>query len=109
MVAGKKQKLQESQYIENASGDDALFDTVKRALSDKDKGEYELDNNWITFNNDKLYKGNIYIPINTNPLNAANADGNDLKESAAYRYEQRQQVWDKQQKQKATNTATLWQ
>lgn len=109
MVAGKKQKLQESQYIENASGDDALFDTVKRALSDKDKGEYELDNNWITFNNDKLYKGNIYIPINTNPLNAANADGNDIKESTAYRYEQRQQVWDKQQKQKATNTATLWQ
>ena len=109
MVAGKKQKLQESQYIENASGDDVLFDTVKRALSDKDKGEYELDNNWITFNNDKLYKGNIYIPINTNPLNAANADGNDIKESTAYRYEQRQQVWDKQQKQKATNTATLWQ
>lgn len=109
IVAGKKQGLQESQYIENASGDDALFDTVRRALSDKDKGEYKLDNNWITFNNDKLYKGNIYIPINTNPLNAANADGNDVKESTAYRYEQRQQVWDKQQKQKATNTATLWQ
>ena len=109
IVAGKKQGLQESQYIENASGDDALFDTVKRALSDKDKGEYELDNNWISFNNNKLFKGNIYIPINTNPLNAANADGNDIKESTAYRYEQRQQVWDKQQKQKATNTATLWQ
>ena len=109
VVAGKKQELQESQYIENASGDDALFDTVRRALSDKDKGEYKLDNNWITFNNDKLYKGNIYIPINTNPLNAANADGNDVKESTAYRYEQRQKVWDKQQKQKATNTATLWQ
>lgn len=109
VVAGKKQELQESQYIENASGDDALFDTVRRALSDKDKGEYKLDNNWLTFNNDKLYKGNIYIPINTNPLNAANADGNDVKESTAYRYEQRQKVWDKQQKQKATNTATLWQ
>ena len=109
IVGGKKQELQASQYIENASGDDALFDTVRRALSDKDKGEYELDNNWISFNNNKLYKGNIYIPINTNPLNAANADGNDVKESTAYRYEQRQQVWDKQQKQKATNTATLWQ
>lgn len=109
IVGGKKQELQASQYIENASGDDALFDTVKRALSDKDKGEYELDNNWISFNNNKLFKGNIYIPINTNPLNAANADGNEVKESTAYRYEQRQQVWDKQQKQKATNTATLWQ
>lgn len=109
IVGGKKQELQASQYIENASGDDALFDTVRRALSDKDKGEYELDNNWISFNNNKLFKGNIYIPINTNPLNAANADGNDIKESTTYRYEQRQQVWDKQQKQKATNTAMLWQ
>lgn len=109
IIAGKKQGLQESQYIENASGDDALFDTVRKALSDKDKGEYKLDNNWFAFNNDKLYKGNIYIPINTNPLNAANADGNDLKESTAQMYEKRQQVWDKQQNQKATNTATLWQ
>lgn len=101
IVAGKKQGLQESQYIENASGDDALFDTVKRALSDKDKGEYELDNNWISFNNNKLFKGNIYIPINTNPLNAANADGNDVKESTArdmekgYQHTQRQmKKWD---------------
>ena len=109
IIAGKKQGLQESQYIENASGDDALFDIVRKALSDKDKGEYKLDNNWFAFNNDKLYKGNIYIPINTNPLNAANADGNDLKESTAQMYEKRQQVWDKQQNQKATNTATLWQ
>lgn len=109
IVAGKKQDLQESQYIENASEDDALFDIVKRALSDKDKGEYKLDNNWITFNNDKLYKGNIYIPINDNPLNAANADENDVKKSTAHRYEQIQQVQDKQQKQKAINTAMLWQ
>lgn len=107
VVAGKKQGLQESQYIQNASGDDALFDTVKRALSDKDKGEYKLDNNWITFNNDKLYKGNIYIPINTNPLNAANADENDVKESTARRYELRQQIWDKKQKQKTTKASIL--
>ena len=101
IVGGKKQELKASQYIENASGDDALFDTVKRALSDKDKGEYELDNNWISFNNNKLFKGNIYIPINTNPLNAANADGNDVKESTAidmekgYQHTQRQmKKWD---------------
>ena len=92
-----------------------IFDYIEEDNLEKvpapinDKGEYELDNNWISFNNNKLFKGNIYIPINTNPLNAANADGNEVKESTAYRYEQRQQVWDKQQKQKATNTATLWQ
>lgn len=102
IVSNKKQALQESDYIENASGDDALFDTVKRALSSKEKGEYDLDNNWISFNNDKLFKGNIYIPINTNPLNASNADDNDVKESTAYDMEkgyqktQRQmQKWDK--------------
>lgn len=107
IIAGKKQGIQESKFIENASGDDALFDTVRQALSSKDKGEYQLDNNWISFNNNKLFKGNIYIPLNTNALNAFNADENEVKESQAHEYEYRQQVWDKTQKQKDTSSNTL--
>lgn len=101
MVGDKKQSIQKSDFIKDASGDDALYDTVRQALSDKEHGEYKLDNNWISFNNDKLYKGNIYIPLNTNPLNAQNADENDIKESTAidmekgYQYQQRQiKKWD---------------
>ena len=108
-VGAKKQDFVVNDFIDDVSSDDTLYDTVVRALSSKDKGDYELDHNWISFNNDKLYKGNIYIPINTNPLNGANADGNDVRESTAYRYEYNQQVWDKQQKQQSTNSSVLWQ
>jgi hypothetical protein len=52
-------------------------------LSNKDRGEYKIDGNWFSFNNDTLYRGNIYIPLNMNPLSAMNADNNDVKESTA--------------------------
>lgn len=98
------------EYIQDASGNSQLYDTVKRALSDKDKGEYELDNNWFKFNNDKLYKGNIYIPINQNALNGANADDNEVKVSQAQGYEhdmqrqeERQNNWEKAQRKQSTN------
>lgn len=97
-------------FVKDASGDNQLFDTVKRALSDKDKGEYKLDNNWFKFNNDKLYKGNIYIPLNQNALNGANADENELKISQAQDYEhdmqiqeRRQNNWEKAQRKQPTN------
>lgn len=107
IVGGKQEVIHDTDFVKNASSDDALFDTVRQALSSKDTGEYKLDNNWITFNNNKLYKGNIYIPLNTNPINAANADENDIKESTAYNYEKRQQIWDKQQKQKDTSASNI--
>lgn len=98
------------EYVQDASGNSQLYDTVKRALSDKDKGEYELDNNWFKFNNDKLYKGNIYIPINQNALNGANADDNEVKVSQAQGYEhdmqrqeERQNNWEKAQRKQSTN------
>ena len=98
-------------FVKDASGDNQLFDTVKRALSDKDKGEYKLDNNWFKFNNDKLYKGNIYIPLNQNALNGANADENELKISQAQDYEhdmqiqeRRQNNWEKAQRKQSTNS-----
>ena len=110
----KEQNISTSEYVVN-SADDALFDTVKRALSDKDKGAYDLDNNWITFNNDKLYKGNIYIPINQNALNAANADDVSLKSSQTKKYEEQmqrkqyqQQNWEKEQNKKPTSSSMIF-
>lgn len=84
-----------SNFIKDASKDDSLFETVQKALSDKDKGKYELDNNWWAFNNNKLYKGNIYIPINNNSLNGANADENEVKVSQAKEYEHNSQRWER--------------
>lgn len=107
LIGGKKQGIQKSKFLKDASNDDALFDTVRQALSSKEKGKYQLDNNWISFNNNKLFKGNIYIPLNTNALNASNADENEVKESQAREYEYRQQIWDKTQKQKDISSNTL--
>ena len=97
-------------FVKDSSGNDQLFDTVRRALSDKDKGGYELDNNWFKFNNNKLYKGNIYIPLNQNALNAVNADENEVKVSQAQGYEhdmqrqeERQNNWEKAQRKQPTN------
>lgn len=107
---GETGNVSTTDFVKDASGNDQLFTTVKRALSDKDKGEYQLDNNWFKFNNDKLYKGNIYIPLNQNALNGANADNVEVKVSQAQGYEhdmqrqeERQKNWEKAQRKQSTN------
>lgn len=79
----EKQALKSSDYVDDVSNNDDLYKTVEQALSDKEHGEYTLDHNWISFNNDELYKGNIYIPLNENALNAMNADDNEVKQGSA--------------------------
>ena len=79
----EKQALKASDYVDDVSNNDDLYKTVEQALSDKEHGEYTLDHNWISFNNDELYKGNIYIPLNENALNAMNADDNEVKQGSA--------------------------
>lgn len=96
-IDGKKESFDDidSNLIVNAGDDDELYDSLRRGLSNKDRGEYEIDNNFWSWNNDKLYRGNIYIPLNTNPLNAVNADDNDIRTSTALEYERAQQILSK--------------
>lgn len=96
-----------SNFIINAGDDDELFRVLQEGLSNKDRGEYKLDNNFISWNNDKIYRGNIYIPLTTNPINAMNADENEIKESTAQKYEQAQQVWNKQNTQGSVDSNVL--
>lgn len=96
-----------SNFVINAGDDDELFRVLQEGLSNKDRGEYKLDNNFISWNNDKIYRGNIYIPLTTNPINAMNADENEIKESTAYKYEQAQQVWNKQNTQGSVDSNVL--
>lgn len=114
--SGEKQTISEfdSNFIVDSGDDPELYQALKRGLSDKDKGEYEIDSfefykpgDWFGFY-DKVYKGNIYIPLNTNPINAMNADGNDIKQSTAYEYEAMQQEWNKQNTQSITNSDLLF-
>lgn len=112
---GESKTVELDDYVKDASGDNQLFGTVRKALSDKDKGEYKLDNNWFAFNNDKLFKGNIYIPLNSNALNGANADENDVKvtqaqdyEHAMQRQEERQNNWEKAHRKQSTDANLIF-
>lgn len=78
----------DSNFIISAGDDEETYDMIRSGLSSKDRGDYDLSSGW--FGSD-LYKGNIYIPLNTNPINGYNADQNDIKESTSYLYEKAQQ------------------
>lgn len=96
-----------SKYIVNAGDDDELYRVLESGLSNKDRGDYKLDSNVVWWNNDKLYKGNIYIQLTTNPINSMNADGNEIKESTAHKYEEAQQIWNKRNTQGSVDSNIL--
>ena len=82
----------ESDFILPAGDDEEVYDMIEKGLSNKDRGTYEFNRNWDwSIGHNELYKGNIYIPLNTNPINAYNADDNDIKQSTSYLYEKAQQ------------------
>lgn len=80
----------QSDFILPAGDDSELYNMIKQGLSNKDRGEYEISDGLF---NDKLFKGNVYIPLNTNPINGYNADSNQIKESTSYLYEKAQQQY----------------
>lgn len=81
----------QSDFILPAGDDGELYNMIKQGLSNKDRGEYEISDGWLF--NDELFKGNVYIPLNTNPINGYNADSNQIKESTSYLYEKAQQQY----------------
>lgn len=80
----------QSDFILPTGDDGELYNMIKQGLSNKERGDYELNDGLF---NDELFKGNIYIPLNTNPINGYNADQNEIKESTAYLYEKAQQQY----------------
>lgn len=80
----------QSDFILPAGDDDELYNMIKQGLSNKDRGEYDISSGLF---NDDLFKGNVYIPLNTNPINGYNADQNQIKESTSYLYEKAQQQY----------------
>ena len=81
----------QSDFILPAGDDSELYNMIRQGLSNKDRGEYEISDGWLF--NDELFKGNVYIPLNTNPINGYNADSNQIKESTSYLYEKAQQQY----------------
>lgn len=79
-------KKVDSDFIIDSSEEKELFDLLENKLSTEYK-ELDLDNNWVRFNNDKIYRGNIFIPLSNNPNAAANAGNNSIRRGKAYEWE----------------------
>lgn len=93
--------------------DDNLYQNIDKGLSSKDNGEYGADEwNWYSPSDwfgfyDKLYEGNIYIPINNNPINSQNADDNDIKASTSKAWEELNQNQEKVRNLQSTSAKAL--
>lgn len=98
----------DSQYIRE-SDDNELRRILEEGLSSEARGKYKTDDNLVWWNNDDIYEGNIFIPLNTNPIAGMNADNNEIKESTARRYEDMQQDWNKENNHGSTRSDALWQ
>ncbi len=96
-----------SNYFINAGDDPELYKILQSGLSSKDRGDYKIDDGFLFWGGDTLYRGNIYIPISNNPINGMNADKNDIKQSTSYDYEEATQVWEKQNSQGSTGSNVL--
>lgn len=89
-----------SNFVIDAGDDSDLYRTIEQGLSNKERGAYKLDEydgfynpgDWFG-SYDHVYKGNIYIPLNNNIINAMNADKNDITSTAARSYEAASQIW----------------
>lgn len=76
-----------SDWIVNAGDENSLYETLKAGLTEG-KTKYDADAaGYGTFYNDDLYKGNIYIPLNINPINAKNADNSTISDAESRLYE----------------------
>lgn len=109
---GKKIDIDDadSQYMIDSSDDSQLYDIISQTLSNKETGEYKLDpNDWWIFEGgwDRIYSGNIFIPISMNTINGMNADENDIKSSTALQYEQNMQQIQKANNQRPTGSDQL--
>lgn len=96
-------------YVRKLSNpDDRTVKEIQQSLSTNDKkDDYKIDLNWITWNNDTIYKGSIYIPITSNQLKGLTASGQHIKEGAAMQKEYEHQMLQKRLQAKAPKLGIL--
>lgn len=74
--------------------DDNRLDQRDRVLTEKLKVRYKTDHNWISWNNDTVYEGTLWIPLYTDQFNALAGSGSKIKPEEAVQLEIQQQVKD---------------
>lgn len=104
----------DSRYIEKVKNPDkSLEERIKRGLStNEDKNDYELDINdkWGIFEltYDDIYRGNIFIPLNNDPVSAQTGWGNDnIKLDETRNLAEQYQNYQKSSKQKDSSSNSL--
>ena len=96
-----------SNYIEQVKNpDEALENRIKTALStNKDKNNYSLDIDYW-FYGDTAYRGNVFIPLNNDPI-SAQMGNSSLKMDEAKELSQQYQYWRKSQDMKESSSKVL--
>ena len=98
--ASTKAGIKDSKYltkIDDSNIAESMIDTLSEKGLDGKVHKYDLDvdswwpGDWFGLH-DEIYKGTIYIPINTNELAGATASGQKLKSPYAYAREQEYQT-----------------
>ena len=100
--ASTKAGIKDSKYltkIDDSNVAESMIETLSEKGLDGKVRKYDLDadswwpGDWFGLH-DEIYKGTIYIPINTNELAGATASGQKIKSPYAYAREQEyQQSW----------------
>ena len=96
-----------SNYIEQVKNpDEGLENRIKTALStNKDKNNYSLDIDYW-FYGDDAYRGNVFIPLNNDPI-SAQMGNTTLKMDEAQELAQQYQYWRKRQDMKESSSKVL--
>lgn len=102
-----------SRYIEKVKNPDSnLEDRIIKGLStNKDKNDYELDVDdkfgFLELTYDDVYRGNVFIPLNNDPISAQTGWGNNVNLNEARTLAEDYQNFQKSSKQKDSSSSVL--
>ena len=102
-----------SRYIEKVNNPNKGLEErlIKGLSTNKDKNDYEVDIDdkfgWFELRWDDIYRGNVFIPLNNDPISAQSGWGNDIKIDEARSLSQQYQTWNKMGKVKSSDANQL--
>jgi len=102
-----------SRYIEKVKNPDSnLEDRIIKGLStNKDKNDYELDVDdkfgFLELTYDDVYRGNVFIPLNNDPVSAQTGWGGNINLNEARTLAEEYQNFQKSSKQKDSSSSVL--
>ena len=103
----------DSNYIEKVKNPDKDLENriIKGLSTNKDKNDYELDVDdkwgWFELTYDDIYRGNVFIPLNNDPVSAQTGWGSDNNLTETRQLAEQYQNFQKSSKQKDSSSSNL--